>query len=189
MPLTWVLWFARKPIQDNLVPRAFPSKNEGKVLGTRLHLGASRVTREPHAKRDASARSHNWRACSQDIIRRSRETLAEAKEINRARRDSGPSFCLATSARSEERMVPVVQYQVQYKTIALSSIVSYQGGRRTQLMDRNITYVFVSWQIQNNPKNINTQRSCRLLSTAAVVMVSRRPEGDSSPTSPRTNFR
>lgn len=122
----------------------------------KTHLGASRVTREPHAKRDASARSHNWRACSQYIIRRSRETLAAAKEINRARRDSGPSFCLATSARSEERMVPVVQYQVQYKTIALSSIVSYYGRRRTQLMDRNITYVFVGWQIQNNPKNINT---------------------------------
>ena len=37
-----------------------------------------------------------------------------------------------------------------------SSIVSYYGSRRTQLMDRNITYVFVGWQIQNNPKNINT---------------------------------
>ena len=40
-------------------------------------------------------------------------------------------------------MVPMVQYQVQNKTIALSSIVSYYGSRRTQLMDRNITYVFV----------------------------------------------
>ena len=53
-------------------------------------------------------------------------------------------------------MVPVVQYQVQNKTIDLSSIVSYYGSRRIQLMDRNITYVFVGWQIQNNPKNINT---------------------------------
>ena len=73
----------------------------------------------------------------------SKRQQAAAKEINRARRDSGKSFCLATSARSEKRMVPMVQYQVQNKTIALSSIVSYYGSRRTQLMDRNIAYVFV----------------------------------------------